>query len=233
MNRQEKIDTLFEKSLKMFQEKGYDNVKVTDICSAVNITKPTFYALHLTKDDLLKHAFQADYDELDPSWYDKEPTDLIEAIVDGVEVVNNRAVSLGKDLIRAFLKINLTKASLDVSWNQPWKERMLWLIQQAKSQKLILNQADAEMILNECMLYNVGYALYFSTEPGVTLDRDTYRYGVRVLLNTPRSRNRADSEKEKETDRFNTEQDEIRKGPDDQSKPGFLFEFSMKGREQV
>lgn len=57
MKKDEKINLLFDTSLAMFKEKGYDQVRVDDICKAANISKPTFYACDLTKEDLLNHAY--------------------------------------------------------------------------------------------------------------------------------------------------------------------------------
>ena len=53
INRQPEI---IRASFELFQEKGYEQVSVMDICAACGITKPTFYKYARSKGDILKSA---------------------------------------------------------------------------------------------------------------------------------------------------------------------------------
>lgn len=51
---------IFQTATKLFVEKGYDQVTITDICEGCNITKSTFYYHVASKQDIIVHQ----YDEL-------------------------------------------------------------------------------------------------------------------------------------------------------------------------
>lgn len=50
---------LFCNAVQMFNEKGYDNVTVEDICKASNVSKGTFYVHFDSKEDILRSSFQS------------------------------------------------------------------------------------------------------------------------------------------------------------------------------
>lgn len=50
---------LFCNAVRMFDEKGYDNVTVEDICKASNVSKGTFYVHFDSKEDVLRSSFQS------------------------------------------------------------------------------------------------------------------------------------------------------------------------------
>lgn len=49
---------LMECGLKLFKERGYNNVSVDDICRKAEITRSTFYYHYQTKDELLDSLYQ-------------------------------------------------------------------------------------------------------------------------------------------------------------------------------
>lgn len=48
---------IIEKAFELFNEKGYENVKVQDICEACNLTRGAFYYHYKTKDAILDDIF--------------------------------------------------------------------------------------------------------------------------------------------------------------------------------
>ncbi|WP_428259893.1 TetR/AcrR family transcriptional regulator [Gallibacter sp. Marseille-QA0791] len=46
-------DRILEEAIKLFRERGYDNVTVMQICDAAGITKRTFYYHYKSKDELI------------------------------------------------------------------------------------------------------------------------------------------------------------------------------------
>lgn len=64
--------TIENAALKLFHERGFDAVKVQDICAECGITKPTFYHYVPSKDDILLR-------------YNEKALDTVEAHVAGTD----------------------------------------------------------------------------------------------------------------------------------------------------
>lgn len=65
---------------------------------------------------------------------------------------------------------------------------MVELISEAKEEGRIRNLADPELIFTECLLFDVGFALYYCTEKNMEVDDERFRSSVRTLLNTEQAR---------------------------------------------
>lgn len=70
MKRRNLEPIILDTSLKLFRERGFDNVSVMDICEACDVTKPTFYRYAVTKGDLLPLYFKRICQDMDPAWHD-------------------------------------------------------------------------------------------------------------------------------------------------------------------
>ncbi|MEV5967742.1 TetR family transcriptional regulator [Kribbella sp. NPDC051952] len=55
--KQQTHDALSEAAIKLFLERGFDEVSVTDIATAANVSKPTLFKYFPTKQDLVLHRF--------------------------------------------------------------------------------------------------------------------------------------------------------------------------------
>ena len=56
-------------ALRLFLEKGYNNVTITDICEACGFTKPTFYKYVSSKEDLILDLYDLTIDQLTTDTY--------------------------------------------------------------------------------------------------------------------------------------------------------------------
>lgn len=54
---------LFYNAVKKFQEKGYDNVTVEEICKASGVSKGTFYVHFNTKEDIIRTSYHSQFDD--------------------------------------------------------------------------------------------------------------------------------------------------------------------------
>lgn len=50
-------DKILKQTYKLYQEKGFNNVTIQDICKKTNITKPTFYKYFKNKEDTIIHLY--------------------------------------------------------------------------------------------------------------------------------------------------------------------------------
>ena len=59
MNKKDgiKIIEILKQTYKLYQEKGFNNVTIQDICKKTNITKPTFYKYFKNKEDTIIHLY--------------------------------------------------------------------------------------------------------------------------------------------------------------------------------
>lgn len=82
---------LFCNAVRMFDEKGYDNVTVEDICKASNVSKGTFYVHFDSKEDVLRSSFQSQLSD----YLTKQYTTLIERCPDATlcEKLQNQVIS--------------------------------------------------------------------------------------------------------------------------------------------
>jgi AcrR family transcriptional regulator len=55
--KQQTHDALSEAAISLFLERGFDEVSVTDIAAAANVSKPTLFKYFPTKQDLVLHRF--------------------------------------------------------------------------------------------------------------------------------------------------------------------------------
>ena len=60
-------DKILKQTYKLYQEKGFNNVTIQDICKKTNITKPTFYKYFKNKEDTIIHL----YDDMEHCFYTK------------------------------------------------------------------------------------------------------------------------------------------------------------------
>ncbi|MFT4041740.1 MAG: TetR/AcrR family transcriptional regulator [Gordonia sp. (in: high G+C Gram-positive bacteria)] len=84
---------IVDSALRLFQQLGYDNVTVADICAAAEVSPRTFFRYFTTKDDLLAEASDEMYRHLVDSIADA-PADLNDH-----EVMVHALLSVGKHVI--------------------------------------------------------------------------------------------------------------------------------------
>ncbi|MGL5574258.1 MAG: TetR/AcrR family transcriptional regulator [Sarcina sp.] len=64
MNRKEKAQLtkkkIFETAVRLINEKGYDNVTISEICKEAEVGKGTFYVHFEAKEDILKETYHSD-----------------------------------------------------------------------------------------------------------------------------------------------------------------------------
>ncbi|MEB8340534.1 TetR/AcrR family transcriptional regulator [Streptomyces endophyticus] len=61
--KQRTRQTLSETAVRLFMEKGYDNVSVAEIAAAAEVSKPTLFRYFASKEDLVLHQFADHEDE--------------------------------------------------------------------------------------------------------------------------------------------------------------------------
>lgn len=169
-NRSVLIQTIYETSIEMFKEKGYDGVSVNDICKAVGITKPTFYKYVASKEEILTNYFASSEanDALDslctavlsgPS-----NQNYVEAVIEVFDVTFRHYLSLGIDLLRSHMISMSGKYRMIFEINDVWRKTLMELIEKGQQSGQIWNTANSGEILSSLTYTTLGYAYYLCTQ---------------------------------------------------------------------
>lgn len=153
-------DEIFQKSQELFQQKGYDAVTIDEICMAVGISKPTFYAKKLTKRTLLLQAYQIKKDDLSFCYANfSSPMEGVYFLVDQVGQVIFRN---GSKLFGDFLKEHLKKPALEEIMGPTWKFHLVYCIQAAQRDGIIFSQEKPQKLAQAIYMYLVGYSFQYA-----------------------------------------------------------------------
>ena len=149
--------TIENAALELFHKRGFDAVKVQDICAACGITKPTFYHYVPSKDDILLRY----YDDV---------VEIVEAHVAGADLLSRIACS------------NLQENRGSYDTRPAITERMEVIIATGQRTGVIRNEADPHQIyLSTAYLYE-GLQFMWCLRRGDFDWRTQMREGLRSLL---------------------------------------------------
>ncbi len=120
MNRKEQAiltkKKLFETSVKLIKEKGFDNISVNEICTKANVAKGTFYVHYKAKEDIIKEIYYLDMNnyitEKYHSYLEENLTlPLIEKLLFFLSLELEFANYVGLELTSLAFGINLSQCS--------------------------------------------------------------------------------------------------------------------------
>ncbi|NYB75766.1 TetR/AcrR family transcriptional regulator [Sedimentibacter hydroxybenzoicus DSM 7310] len=161
--KQRITDTAYE----LFQEQGYDNTSVKNICEACGISKPTFYYYLKSKEELLSCFFNQLTDELATHMMDMVVAENYwEQIWAGFKTLMIRSKGFGQDLYAQLFISNLkeNKGTFDV--NESLMHTMVILVERAQKSGQIRNQTPAEDLYRDSIYLNIGYGVRWCIEKG-------------------------------------------------------------------
>jgi AcrR family transcriptional regulator len=146
-------DGIIETAIQLFKQTSYDNVKVTDICTACKITKRAFYYHFENKDQLISAYFRKLVVQV-PMILKTQDSDLnpLKSIYEfyhqNIEVINTS----GPDLYRQLYHINLDNDQHAFDFSESSHKYVTELIQTAQTQHLIENMADPDELFTSSVL---------------------------------------------------------------------------------
>lgn len=175
---------IVEEAVKLFEEKGYDAVKVQEICDAVGISKNTFYYYFETKESLLKEYLHVPYEVT---------TQLMEEILTAdspleqlLMIVVPRMAhfeKIGIEITRQVIMVNVHRNNqkfFHKDKKHPFFDMEVKLIEKGQQLKEIRNQSDKLDLAKTMMTLQIGVALaWVSTEGKMSLKK----MSVQAILN--------------------------------------------------
>ena len=174
MNRK----TIEEAAFKLFREKGYEAVKVQDICDECQITKPTFYHYVASKDDLLVSYYNAAVNALEERITLAQDEDPLTQLSGAYRVLIDQSEKIGPELLGRILIINLQKNSGSFDKRATISQTMAELIAKAQEKHAILNISDPHELYRASAYLFQGYELMWCVNQG----KSDWRFGFMSSL---------------------------------------------------
>lgn len=181
MKRKADLEKIYLKSRDLFLSKGYEAVKMDDICQAVGISKPTLYALRITKRDLLVHAYKPDCKQFYVDERAGKTELILPEIFNALDLVIERITCNGPDLLRDLLKLHLKKPALDEIMDQEWLGQLTLLITAAQERRQVGNMDDPDKLARIICAYIIGYSFQFAMQQAEE-SRTNLHAGAAVIL---------------------------------------------------
>ena len=176
INKQYIIKTGF----RLFQEKGYDNVSMDDICQACQLTKATFYKYVDSTENILHYHFQQITEELIECTKDKEPNlDLLWTML---TFPLQKNIEIGPELYSKYIILHLHGQTLSGYFLSNMKELTIQSIQIAQASGQIKNTSDPEQLYCACRNLSGSYAILWCIKKGGFDLIQTVEEAVRTIL---------------------------------------------------
>lgn len=160
-------DKIFNTAIKLFKEKGYNNVTVNDICDACEISKPTFYYHLKSKQDIILHYYDHVIENLTPVLIQMLDTSSHwEQIVLLFDSLIDNFMELGNDINSQLLITNLHENQGTFELRKDLEEIAITIIQKAQEKNQIRNKNNAEQLYQAAAYMFTGYEFMWCVHKG-------------------------------------------------------------------
>lgn len=151
----------------MFQENGYDNVTVNDICQRCNITKPTFYRYIESKDQLLAYFYENIAAEIAEQFMKMLAADNYwEQFCMGFDIILQHSRRFGADLYSHLFISNLKENKGTFDFNDMLTQTMTSVLSKAQRHGQVRNMNDAGELYMACANMCFGYGILWCLNKG-------------------------------------------------------------------
>ena len=158
---------IVETSYKLFQEKGYDQVSVQDICNTLSITKPTFYKHIGAKENLLSYFYNNIMAELNKKLLDMVTKDNYwEQIICGFSIILGHSQEFGPDLYSQLFISNLKENKGTFTFIDSLTKAMVSIFEKAQKNGQIHNTSDPYELYISCAHLSFGYGILWCLNKG-------------------------------------------------------------------
>lgn len=176
-------ETIESTALDLFKSRTYEEVKVSDICQACGITKPTFYHYVHSKDDLLVTYYDQAVRRMGESLADVQegrgPWEQLEACFG---VLMDETEHIGPELLGLIISINIQQDRHSFDRRAEVTERLVAIIESGQRCGRFKNTRPAEELYEASAHMFQGYELLWCIRKGRTDWRGSFLSGLRSLL---------------------------------------------------
>lgn len=166
-------EEILQNAIRLFKEKGYDEVTLRDICKASNISKNTFYYYYDSKDALIKGLFfSLVFLEEENIVALMQIEDPYEQLIYSYKTIIQHYVYIGKEIIKKALVFNFTQISSENIKDKPKKpehdfirEVLVGIYKRAQEKEEIRTDVDVRELIRISLTLLVGTIQIWSTAP--------------------------------------------------------------------
>lgn len=167
MNANKRKEDIIEAAYKLFQQDGFDNVSVSDICRACKITKPTFYKYIESKEELLLYFYEGLTEMLFDELLDRQgDEDYFEQAFKGIVYNVEKSVEFGHDLYCRYLQYIYHTHNPTNRFRNAATPMTLEAFRKAQETGQIKNMADPELLYISCRCMCLGLSSQWCFGPG-------------------------------------------------------------------
>lgn len=152
--------TLINQGMKLFAEKGFDNVTVMDICADTLIARPTFYLHFKSKEQLVTEYYESNifFSPEMEKWV-RQPYNPWDSIIRIMTLLIQNTCNLEQvDMISRYLSYRLTNGNTAelTEFNTGLESTLLDLIKDAQSSNIIQNDSDPYYLCQTISMLQMG-----------------------------------------------------------------------------
>ncbi|WP_367297911.1 TetR/AcrR family transcriptional regulator [Loigolactobacillus coryniformis] len=145
----------------LFQARSYQEVSITDICTACNLTKPAFYYHFSSKSELLIHYYKRVVETLSLN-IDTKTADYWQQYLTYFTELVQASIKLGPDMISQLFITNLTVDKGSFDFIQKFADICIELITQAQATGQVrTRQRPKNLFITSAFLFT-GYEVYWA-----------------------------------------------------------------------
>lgn len=134
--------TIENAALELFHKRGFDAVKVQDICAACGITKPTFYHYVPSKDDILLRCYDDIVEIVEAHVAGTDPEGPVVQLLGAYLALIDECERIGADLLSRIACSNLQENRGSYDTRPAITERMEAIIATGQHTGVIRNEVD-------------------------------------------------------------------------------------------
>jgi AcrR family transcriptional regulator len=153
-------DEIFRMALKLFKEKGYENVTVEEITSACGIAKGTFFNYFSKKEHILLYLGESQLELLESSIVKNQHIIDVKLRIESI-FADLLSIYIHQEELMKYLLVEMVKSAIIINEESKsikmLQDTLALLIREAKSQKQFTSKWDPELISS------VIIGVYFQT----------------------------------------------------------------------
>ena len=173
-------------ALRLFQERGYENVTVQDICDACEITKPTFYRYVPSKEELLLEVYDDITIRLSQRLLEVAGSgNYWEQLVTCFDTLYQESSKLGAGLFSQAMIANLQEDRHTFDMRPYLTEVAVDIIRRAQEAGQVRNLAPAERLYEAASHMFSGYELLWCIRRGATSWREDLLASLEAIFEVP------------------------------------------------
>lgn len=160
-------EQIIQEAYLLFQEHGYENITVMDICKACNITKPTFYRHVQSKENILHFFYEGITEKILEKMVNVlEKDDYWEQICLAFTTIFSWSQEFGHSLYAQIYIDNLRENKGTFKFHDSLTAFMTSLFKHAQMSGQIQNKSDPRELYLACVNMSFGYGVLWCINNG-------------------------------------------------------------------